>query len=92
MQKLGQVMNARDERNWMIPRPGTIRRKVYDALVAGKRAGEIMSELGLSRKAYDSHRHFITSWANANRNSYAVKHPTVRTLRRVGDNFVEIHG
>lgn len=59
-------MNPRDGQNWMIPRPGTKRRRIYDALVSGKRAGEIMRDLGLSRPAYNSHRYFITSWANAN--------------------------
>jgi hypothetical protein len=74
MQQLGQVMNPRDERGWMIPRPNTKRRKVYDALVAGKRAGEIMRELGMKRKTYGSHRLFITSWENANRLAYEGKH------------------
>ncbi len=87
MQRLGQVMNPRDERNWMIPRPNTKRRQVYDLLVAGKKAGEIMKELNLTRPAYNSHRHFITCWEKANKSSYAV-----RTFRRVGDEFVEAHG
>jgi FixJ family two-component response regulator len=87
--QLGQIMNPRDERNWMIPRPNTKRRQVYDLLVAGKRAGEIMKELNLTRKAYSSHRHFITSWENANKNSYAVKNANrlIVTLRRVGNEF-----
>lgn len=76
------VMNPRDERNWMIPRPGTVRRKVYDLLVAGKKTGEIMRELNLTRPAYNSHRHFITSWEKAN--------SAVRTFRREGDEFVEV--
>jgi FixJ family two-component response regulator len=89
MRQLGQLMNPRDGRNWMIPRPNTKRRQVYDLLVAGKRAGEIMKELNLSRKTYDSHRYFITSWESANRNSYAVKNADrVVTLRRVGNEFV----
>lgn len=92
MRKLGQVMNPRDERNWMVPRPNTKRRQVYDALLAGKKAGEIMSDLGLSRKAYDNHRYFITAWAKANRNSYAVKHSGIRTFRRQGNVFVEVYG
>jgi DNA-binding CsgD family transcriptional regulator len=92
MQKLGQVMNPRDVRGWMIPRPNTKRRQVYDRLVAGKKAGEIMQELGLSRPAFNSHRYFITSSAKANRSSYVVKNQIVRTLRRVGDEFVEVHG
>ena len=89
MQQLGQTMNPRDERNWMVPRPNTKRRKVYDAIRAGKRAGEIMKETGLSRKAYNSHRYHITAWENANRISYAVK-----TFKRVetedGPEFVEV--
>lgn len=73
MQQLGSTMNPRDERGWKIPRPGTKRRRVYDALVAGKRAGEIMRELGLKRKTYGSHRYSITSWENANRLAYESK-------------------
>jgi len=83
-------MNPRDERNWMIPRTGTKRRQVYDAIVAGNRAGNIMRELGLSRGAYNSHRHFITSWEKANKSAYDVKHRGVRTFRREGDEFVEV--
>lgn len=90
MQQLGQLMNPRDERGWMIPRPNTVRRKVYDALVAGKKAGDIMSDLGLKKAAYDNHRFFITSWENANRKSYANKNPEIRTLRRVGNEFMEV--
>jgi FixJ family two-component response regulator len=84
MRHLGQLMNPRDERNWMIPRPNTKRRQVYDLLVAGKRAGEIMKELNLTRPAYNSHRHFITCWEKANNLSYAVKNADrfVRTVRR----------
>jgi hypothetical protein len=66
-------MNPRDERGWMIPRPGTKRKKVYDALVSGKRAGEIMREMGLSRKAYSSHQWFIANSEKANAAAYAVK-------------------
>jgi FixJ family two-component response regulator len=90
MRQLGQIMNPRDERNWMIPRPNTKRRQVYDLLVAGKRAGEIMKELNLSRGAFNGHRHFITSWDKANKSAYAVKNADrfVRTYRR--DEFVEM--
>lgn len=91
MQKLGQLMNPRDERGWMIPRQNTKRRQVYDALKAGKRPIEIMKELNLSRPAFNSHRHFITS-EKANAAAYAVKMGIMRTYRRVGNEFVEVHG
>jgi hypothetical protein len=74
MQQLGSTMNPRDERGWMIPRPGTKRRKVYNALVEGKKAGEIMKELGLHRKAYSSHQYFIANTARANAGRYARDH------------------
>jgi len=73
MQKLGQIMNPRDERGWMIPRPNTKRRQVYEALVEGRKAGQTIKAMGLTRKAYDNHRHFIVSWAKANASSYANK-------------------
>jgi hypothetical protein len=88
---MGQIMNPRDERNWMIPRAGTKRRKVYDALVAGKKAGEIMKDMNLTRGAFNAHRRFITSWQKANHEAYAVKNG-LRTFRRVGNEFVEVHG
>jgi FixJ family two-component response regulator len=89
MQRLGQTMNPRDQRNWMIPRPNTKRRQVYDMLVAGKRAGEIMKELNLTKPAFDSHRYFIARWESANRSSYAVKNAhRVVTLVRVGNEFL----
>jgi FixJ family two-component response regulator len=87
MQRIGQTMNPRDERNWMIPRPGTKRKQVYDALVAGKRPKEIMKELNLSRPAFNSHRHFITS-ERANLAAYAVKKGLMRTYIRVGNEFI----
>lgn len=73
MQRLGQTMNPRDERNWQIPRPGTKRRQVYEAIVEGKKAGQIIKAIGITRKAYDNHRHFIMSWQKANASSYANK-------------------
>jgi FixJ family two-component response regulator len=73
MRQLGQTMNPRDERGWMIPRPGTKRRQVYDALIAGTKAGKTILAMGLTRKAYDNHRHFIMSWQKANASNYAVK-------------------
>jgi hypothetical protein len=71
--KLGQTMNPRDERGWMIPRPGTKRRRVYNLLLAGKPASEIMLELELSRKAYSSHQWFIANPEKANAAAYAVR-------------------
>ncbi len=73
MQQLGQPMNPRDERGWMIPRPGTKRRRVYDLLSAGKPASEIMWELELSRKAYSNHQWFIANSEKANAAAYAVR-------------------
>jgi hypothetical protein len=43
-------------------------------LVAGKKAGEIMRELGMSRKAYSSHQNIISRWEITNRLSYEGKH------------------
>jgi FixJ family two-component response regulator len=73
MNQVGQTMNPRDERGWMIPRPGTKRRQVYDALVEDRPTDFVMWELELTRKAYYNHRHFIMSWVKANASSYANK-------------------
>ena len=92
--QLGQIMNPRDEHNWMIPRPGTKRRQVYDLLIAGKRAGEIMKELNLTRRAYSDHQQRIACWQKADRTGYAARRYAakssvrVRTLVRVGNEFV----
>lgn len=53
----GQLMNPRDCRGWMIPREGTKRRAVYDALCAGLSR----VDLGLSKAAWDQHRRCIVS-------------------------------
>jgi len=74
MRQMGEVMNPRDERGWMVPRHATKRRQVYDMLVAGRRPFEIMYVLELSRPAFNNHRHFITSWGKANASAYATKH------------------
>lgn len=73
MRQLGQIMNPRDERGWMVPREGTKRRQVYDALVMGRRASEIMQLARLGRAAYDNHRYFIMHWEKANKIAYAVR-------------------
>lgn len=57
--KQGQLTNPRDDRGWMIPKPGTIRRKVYDLLVAGRNQFEICGELGMSRVNFAVNKHYI---------------------------------
>jgi FixJ family two-component response regulator len=65
--KVGELQNQRDERGWMIPRAGTRRRAVYDALVAGGCASEICATLSLSRRAFDSHKAYIARWGKVQR-------------------------
>jgi len=55
--KLGELQNPRDERGWMIPRPGTVRRKVYNALVSGLG----WAELGMCRLRFSTHKQAIVS-------------------------------
>jgi hypothetical protein len=75
MQQLGQPMNPRDDRGWMIPRPGTKRRQIYDAMVAGDPPYKIMWDMGfMPRGTFNSHRYAITSTEKANRISYEAKH------------------
>lgn len=65
--KVGQLQNARDERGWMIPRAGTRRRAVYDALVAGVDAAEICASLSMGRRAFATHKASIVRWHKVNR-------------------------
>lgn len=57
--QIGQHGNPRDKRGWMVPRAGTMRRRVYDLLVLGKRNKEAYEALGISYEAYRKHRRFI---------------------------------
>ena len=54
----GQLANPRDANGWMIPRPGTRRRAVYDALCAGLS----WVELGMCRHAFNTHKAYIVRW------------------------------
>ncbi|MCK1541425.1 hypothetical protein IVB12_05390 [Bradyrhizobium sp. 179] len=65
--KLGQLQNQRDERGWMIPREGTRRRAVYEALVAGKTASEICEALLMGRSAFATHKAYIVRWQKVHR-------------------------
>jgi hypothetical protein len=74
MQQLGQLMNPRDERGWMIPRPGTKRRQIYDAMVAGDRPLKIMWDMGfMPRGTFNNHRYAITKPDKSNAIKYAGK-------------------
>jgi hypothetical protein len=65
--KIGQLQNERDERGWMIPRAGTRRRAVYDALVLGISAAEICEALSMGRDAFATHKASIVRWQKVNR-------------------------
>lgn len=55
--KPGQIVNPRDERGWMIPREGTVRRRVYDALCAGSNQID-----GMTQRAFSTHKANIVNW------------------------------
>jgi hypothetical protein len=74
MQQLGQPMNPRDDRGWMIPRPGTKRRQIYDALVRGDPPYKIMWDMGfMPRGTFNNHVYFITKPEKANRIAYEAR-------------------
>lgn len=52
---IGQLVNPRDERGWMIPRQGTIRRSVYNGLVLGLSLWELSEALEISHDAVEAH-------------------------------------
>lgn len=62
--QIGQTVNPRDERGWMVPRAGTIRRSVYDALVAGTSYRDVCQSLGISKWSYYGHRDYIMNTAH----------------------------
>lgn len=71
--KLGEFVNARDERGWMIPKEGTLRRRVYEAMRSGNPRRAICTALGISLDVYDAHRAYIVNWrvVQARRNAAA---------------------
>lgn len=73
--RLGQKVNARDERGWMIPRPGTVRRRVYDMMVNGNGAAKIHKALGISYASCIMHQQNITKSDRLNAQRYNVAHP-----------------
>ena len=64
--KIGALQNARDERGWMIPREGTLRRAIYDAMVANEGPAAVRQRLNLSGAAYAQHRSVIVNWGTIN--------------------------
>lgn len=60
--KPGEIQNPRDERGWMVPREGTLRRRVYDAMVAGLPTQVASSKLGIPASHYRAYRQCIVSW------------------------------
>lgn len=73
--RIGQHVNKRDERGWMIPRPGTVRRRVYDLLIAGKDVGSIHKALGISYASCVMHKRNIEQADRANAQRYNMNHP-----------------
>lgn len=71
---LGQTVNPRDERGWMIPRAGTVRRKIYDLMVQGKEGKEIWQKLGLTHATYVTHRQNIVATDRLNAQRYNASH------------------
>ena len=73
--KPGQLQNPRDARGWMIPREGTRRRAVYDALVAGNSPAEVCAALNMGKRAFDAHKAYIVRWAKVHvwRNAAAIE-------------------
>jgi hypothetical protein len=65
--KIGQLQNERDERGWMIPREGTRRRAVYDALILGKDATAICESLSMGLGAFATHKAYIARWQKVHR-------------------------
>ncbi len=59
----------------MIPRPGTVRRRVYDLLVAGKGVTAIHKATGITYAACIMHKRSITQTARANAQQYNANHP-----------------
>lgn len=72
--RLGQTVNQRDERGWMIPRADTMRRKIYDLMVQGKRGKQIWQKLGISHASYVTQRQNIVSSERLNAMRYNNSH------------------
>lgn len=72
--RVGQKINPRDERGWMIPREGTIRRKIYDLMVQGKRGKAIWATIGISHASFVTHRQCILQSERLNAQRYNAAH------------------
>ena len=72
--RLGQTVNPRDERGWMIPRLGTARRQVYDLMAQGKSVKEICTILNTPKYSVVVHRQNITKTARLNAQRYNASH------------------
>ena len=80
--KEGENQNPRDQRGWMIPKEGTIRRKVYDLMVMGFTPQHICEELHMSKVLFAVNRHYIQ---NADRvNARQLKHKRWQQEREQG--------
>lgn len=73
--RLNQKINERDERGWRVPREGTIRRAVYDRLVAGEKVGTIHEAVGISFMSCIMHKRAITKPERVNALNYNAAHP-----------------
>lgn len=86
MGKLGRKIRKRDARGWLIPRDGTMRRRVYDLLVTHKNLGFIQKTLGISYAGAVMHKRCIVKSDRVNALKYNLEHPEV-PVRVPGDDI-----
>lgn len=73
--RIGQNVNPRDERGWRIPRPGTVRRRVYEMMLAGKSVPQITKALDISYICCCMHQQHIKKPDRTNALKYNLEHP-----------------
>lgn len=73
--RIGQNVSPRDERGWRIPRAGTIRRRIYDMLVEGKKPRQIHKAVGISYICCVMHQQHIKTPDRTNALRYNREHP-----------------
>jgi len=83
--RIGQTVNVRDERGWMIPRAGTVRLRVYNMMVQGKGVAEIHKALRISYAVCLMHQRHITQTARVNAQKYNAEHPDEPPVPVPGD-------
>jgi hypothetical protein len=72
--KIGTKLNLRNEKGWSIPKPGTLRRKVYDMLMEGLSVKAIADRMKWSKRYAEQVIYIIRNPEKFNARRYRQRH------------------